>query len=174
MNNIIKNEIIDMEVGIIGIITGFGAKICSALSTLGGFLGGCALALVAFLSPIKYLLLFIFIVTMVDLLLGVWINRKNILSSKLRLTVFKLFFYLGLLALCFGMEALVGISILYKIIFALISLTELISICSNALIINPNLKVIGLFKKLFVGEIAKKLETTKEEVEKVLNEKKGV
>lgn len=172
MNNISKIELKDMKLAIIVVVAGFWSKLITALHSVSGWVWGCILTLGAFLSPIKYLLLFIVIVTLIDMCLGIWIHRKNILSSKLRLTIFKLFFYLGTIALCFGMETLVGVAILYKIIFGLIGLTELISISSNALIINPNIKFVKLFKTLLNGEIAKKLDVSKEEVETILEDKK--
>ena len=174
MNNIIKIELKDMEVGLISIVTSFGSKLLTSLSSFGGWIVGCGMALIAFLSPIKYLILFIFIITFVDLMLALWINRKNILSSKLRLSVFKIFFYIGTIALCFSMEALIGVALLYKIIFSLISLTELISICANALIIYPDIKVVGIFKKLLTGEIAKKLGIEVSEVDNLLSKKDKV
>ena len=56
-----------------------------------------------------------------------------------------------------------------KIIFAVIGGVELWSISANALILQPQLPFLRLFKKYLVNEIGKKLDMSPDEVSDLLN-----
>jgi hypothetical protein len=72
------------------------------------------------------------------------------------------------LCLTFAVSKEIGIEIAYKVMFALASLVELYSIISNMLIVKPDMPFLKIFKGIVSGEIASKLNISKEEVDNTL------
>lgn len=168
-----KQKISEMELSILGVIVNFTTKLSLLLSNIFGWFYTLIIGIGMFFIPIKDLILVLTCLVLLDMLLGIIINRKHILSSKLRNTLVKFFFYLILIGGTFAFENVIGIDILYKIVFAVISAVELLSIIANMTILKPDLRFLKLFKSLLLGEIAKKLDVSKEDVEEVLYNKKN-
>lgn len=163
-----KHKLSEMELGVISVLSGFFGKAATILSTCWGWVSLTLMAFMAFIAPITTMLWVLLAIVGVDTLLGIWINRKKIQSSKLRNVVIKSGFYMLVLILAFSLEAALGIFILVKVLFALCSLVELISVISNMAIILPNVKVFSLIKKLLKDEISKKTNLAEDIIENVL------
>ena len=129
-------------------------------------------------SPISGLIHVTLILVFIDLILGVSVTLKKkgvdeIVSNKLRNTLFKTAFYLGFLMLSFLIEREVAGVDCYvpKLIFSIMGAVELWSIAGNALILSPKMPFLKLLRKYLTSEIAKKMEIDKRDVEETLNNK---
>ena len=130
--------------------------------------------LFAFLLPLKWMFILLFIILGFDFIFGLMAAKKrneNITSGKARQTIFKVLIYLIVLSIAFGIESLFGVTFVIKILFALASLIELYSIISNILIIKPNMPFFRLFTGIVSGEIAKKTGISKEKIDDLLKGK---
>ncbi len=161
----------EMSQTLIIVIANFFAKVLALLGTCWGWLTAIFLSLIAFFISLKILYITLFVIVMIDFLLGLWIHRKNLQSNKMRETLFKLLLYYTLISLLYTVESVIGVAILYKVVFAIASLVELYSICANSLVIYPNIPFLKLFKKLLTVEISKKIEMEKEEITNILDNK---
>lgn len=168
MKSIIKHKKSQMELSIISVVTNFFAKSAAVLQSCWGWLGTVALSFLAFIAPISTMLIVLLVIVLVDLLLGVYINRKHIQSSKLRNTVVKASFYMTVIILAFAIENALGLLILAPIIFAICALVELISVIANMSIVLPNIKVFNVIRQVLKTEIANKANLTGDEVDKLL------
>ena len=165
------NKKSEMEQSIIIVISNYFAKCITLLGTYLGWIPTILLSLIAFLTPLKALFIILTIFVFLDLFLALWINRKKIQSTKLRLTLIKYCFYLLLISLVYSVEFIIGFSFFYKVIFALSCSVELWSIMGNMLVINPNMKILSLFKTLLAGEISKKINIKEDKITEFLNNK---
>jgi hypothetical protein len=137
-----------------------------------GFFGALGLGAI---SPLIHIIIgFVF----VDLLMGLAVSIKlkgwnSILSSKLRNSLIKMFFYLLIIIGLFVIETQLvdGYALTAKLAFGLIAGTELWSIMANMLILLPDLPALNLLKKFLQKEISKKTEIDEKDVEEML--KKG-
>ncbi len=99
-------------------------------------------------------------------------GKDEIMSSKLRNSLYKAFFYVMFVMLLFLVEKqMVDICIAPKAAFGVIAAVEMWSISANALILSPDFPFLKLFKRFLAAEIGKKLEINKDEVEDILNKK---
>jgi hypothetical protein len=154
----------EMELSIITVITNIFTKAGLLLNTTVGWWAALLLTLLAFFEPLYIPVLVLSIIILVDMILGIIIHRKHILSSKLRLTLVKWFFYLLFGSLLFSVESTVGMSILYKIAFGIASMIELWSVMGNMSILMPGMKFFAFFKKILKEEMSKKLEMSVDEI----------
>ena len=147
-------------------------NISGVLISIGFFLG-------ATFAPIKTLFCLTFVFVMADMILGISVAIKDkgkgvIESSKARNSLIKLFFYWLFLALTFLVESGLSLSDGFcfgpKVIFGILSAVELWSVATNAMILQPNLVIFKLFKRLFTSEIAKKLGVSEDIVKDILEE----
>ena len=129
-------------------------------------------------APISGLIHTILILIGVDLIFGltVTIRKKGIdeiVSNKLRNSLFKAMFYLLFIMMSFLVEKQIAGSdcLVTKVVFAVMGAVELWSIAGNALILSPNLPFLRLLKKYLTSEIAKKMEIDKKDVDEILNKK---
>lgn len=171
MKNKNKKSNNEMKISLIGVILNFASKIALLASSVWGWLYTIILALIAYLLPLKTIFIIIFVVVVIDLLLGIYLHRKEIQSSKLRESLLKFLIYVILIALTYAIELELGIAIIYKLVFAIASLTELYSIAAQSLVICPNLPFLKLFKNILAVEISKKTSISKEKVEDMLVKK---
>ena len=146
------------------------AKIGLILSSCWGWISALILSFIAYIAPIQIMLIVLLVIVIVDMLLGLWINRHNILSSKLRNTAIKAAFYMIVLVLAFSIETTLKLLILSPIIFSICALVELISVIANMSIIAPNIMVFSLIRKLLRTEIAKKTGLDQKDVDNALDE----
>lgn len=158
------------------------------LLSVGNFLTsvyGKCLTLMAFfaslgLSSIAPLIHLIILFTFLDMLFGIGVTIKlkgisHILSSRLRDSLIKIFFYLIIIIGLFLIESVLivdGYILTTKIAFAIIAGTELWSILSNMLILMPNIPVLKLLKNVLIQEIAKKTGVSEEQIVKDLTPSK--
>lgn len=99
-------------------------------------------------------------------------GKNKIVSSKLRNSLYKGFFYTMFISLTYLVEIqMMDACIGPKVAFAVIAAVEMWSISANALILYPNFPFLKLFKKFLAAEIGKKLEIDKDEVEDILSKK---
>lgn len=160
----------EMEQSFYDVISKIGDKVCSILSSGWGWFAGIASTFITFFLPIQLMLTIISTLVIIDLLLGMWINRRNILSSKLRDTVMKFALYIIAIGGIYAIEFAVGVGILYKIIFVIAGLVEIYSICANFLVIAPKMPFLRLFRNLLEKEISKKLELSERKVKDILDD----
>lgn len=148
----------EMAVSLITVGSNLVAKIGLIFSTGWSWLTAIIMAAVAYFLPIKEILIIIFALVAIDFILGVYIHRKTLQSSKFRESILKLFIYLFFICSLFSVESQIGIAFLYKVVFSVSALTELYSIAANLLIIAPNIPILKLFKNLLAVEISKKMD----------------
>lgn len=130
--------------------------------------------LMAFITPIKGILVLIFFAVLIDLLFGfsasvkknkvngVWKILCHFQSGKLKKSIVKVFFYLIFTMFIFMMEfVLLGDSLyITKLGTAMVVLTELKSICESMDIITGKDVFTTLFRKIknvFVNKISEKI-----------------
>lgn len=151
--------------------------VISIFTTIWGKILVFALFLGSIFGTIAGLIHIVLILTTVDMIFGVLVTLKTkgkneIVSSKLRNSLYKGFFYVMFICLTFLVEMqMMDICIGPKVAFAVIAAVEMWSISANALILNPDLPFLKLFKRFLTAEIGKKLEIDKDEVEDILNKK---
>lgn len=164
----------EMKISLLSVLINFAGKISLLLSSVWGWIGSIAIALTTYFLPLKTIFLIIFTVVLIDMLLGIFIHRKEIQSSKLRESLLKFLIYIILIALTYAIEKEVGLNILYKIVFGIASLTELYSIAAQCLVICPGLPFLKLFKNILEVEISKKANVSQEKVENILEDKEKI
>lgn len=153
-----------MELSFVAVITNIVTKAGLLLNTTAGWWLTIFLTLVAFLEPLYVPVLVLSLLILVDMVLGIIIHRHHIVSSKLRLTLVKWFFYLLFGTLLFIVESTVGLAFLYKFAFGIASAIELWSIMGNMSVLMPSMKFFGFFKKLIKEEMSRKLEMNVSEI----------
>lgn len=97
------------------------------------------------------------------------------LSELARESVMKMAVY-GSAIICFvGIDRLLGIAsgMTLAVVCAVIVLTELWSICANALICYPDMPFLKLMRRALIGEIARKLGAREEAVRQTLDAMEG-
>lgn len=171
--NKIKKKRGEMEMQLILVSKNIGIAVSNMCSSIWGKL----MLLVTFLSTtfieIKPMLIIIMILTLIDFIFGIVVTVhkkgvKHIMSGRMRDSLVKLFFYIFLISGLFIVEKQLvdGYYISSKMIFAVASGIELLSISANALILFPNMPILKLFSKLLTKEMSKKLEMSEDELTK--------
>ena len=168
-----ENMLINVAMVLLNIWT----AVISILGTIWGKIVIFTLFLGSIFGTVAGLIHIVLILTTVDMIFGVLVTLKTkgkneIVSSKLRNSLYKGFFYVMFISLTHLVEMqMMDIDIGPKVAFAVISAVEMWSISANALILNPDLPFLKLFKRFLTAEIGKKLEIDKDEVEDILNKK---
>lgn len=171
MKTKIKFKQTEMGVQLLSVANSIATAIGSLLGTIWGKLLIFAGFIAITFGSISAMIHIVLIICLIDMIMGcsVVIYKKgwgHILSSKLRDTLIKAFFYVLLLMLLFLIETQLvdGYYFTSKAAFAMISGVELLSITASMLILFPNFPVLKLLKKVLTKEMAKKLGLTEEEV----------
>lgn len=164
----------EMELNLLTILASISSKLIAILGTLYGWAISIIVGLLAYFAGLKILFIILAAILFADLIFGIWsakVQNKHLTSSKLRGTLIKGMVYGVIICLTYAVELSIGIgiSIAYKVLFALASLVELYSVTANLLIIKPDMPFLKFFVGLVSGEIAQKLGITKAEVENTLN-----
>lgn len=177
ITRIYKEE--NMAYNILAVLTNIGASLSSILETLYGKLIILLVFVGAYFASIAGMVHIMIALVMVDAFFGIAVTLKKkgvgyIVSSRLRSTLYKMFFYLIFLIFTFLVEfQITGVDcvecVTPKLIFALIAGVELWSISANALILTPNFPFLRIFKKYLAAEISKKLSISPEEVKELLD-----
>ena len=167
----------EMEIQILAVLSHIWAAVVGLLSTVWGKMIALALLVGATFAPISGLIHLTVAVVIIDALFGLAVTIKNkgwnkIMSSRLRDSIIKLFFYLLFIMLFFLIEQQLFEEwyIGCKVVFAITSGVEIWSILANMLILTPNLPFLRLFKKVFTSEMARKLGMTEDELKETINE----
>ena len=150
------------------IVYGFLDKVAEMLGCAWGWIITTALAVANFYGGYGMAFLSIGIAIIVDMILGIWSavkQGKYARSELIRDTFSKVVVYGLALLVIIHMEMLTAETTLgTNICAAVMCGAEFWSIAGNALIINPNLGFFRLIRSSLVGEIARKLHITEEEV----------
>ncbi len=172
-----KREEYMIENNLLIVLSNLGGAITNVLNSILGRIVVLISFMGAYFASISNLIHVILALVIFDAIFGISVSIKlngigSILSSKLRNTLFKLFFYLLFIMLTFLIEfQITGIECFTpKIVFAVMAGVELWSIASNALILSPNMPFLKLFKKFLTLEISKKLDMSRKEVEGFLED----
>ena len=167
-----------MESQLINVFTKVFVVVGNLLSTAWGKLLVAISFTASLLMPIKDILLITFGLVMADMFFGLLVTIKikgwsHILSSRLRDSLVKLFFYTIFIVSFYLIESRIidGYYVTSKAIFAILSGVELWSISANMLILSPNILFLRIFRKYLIQEMAKKLDMAREDVEEFLKEK---
>lgn len=157
------------------IIHSFITKLNELLSSVQGWVIMLGCMLLNFF--VNYQLAFIGVITciFIDMFVGIWSaikQNKYAKSELMRDTFSKIFIYCGSMVMTIFMEKLfnMGTTFITNIIAAIICATELWSIAGNALIINPRLHFFRFLRPALIGEIARKLHISEDEVKEVFKE----
>ena len=168
-----------MGVQFVSVLANFSAAITTTMTSIWGKILMCALFIGATFAGISGLIHITLILCAVDMILGVSVvvHKKgwnHILSSKLRNTLIKMFFYLLFLMMLFLIETQLvdGYFITSKLAFAIISSVEMLSIAANILILFPNFPFLKIFSKYLTKEMCKKLDMAEDDIDKIMNENK--
>lgn len=162
------------------ILTSFLIKLQEVASSVWGWITTFILAILNFFVDYRLAFIGVLICILWDAAAGIWAavkQGKYARSELMRDTFSKIFAYGGALIIVVFIEELIGfenVNIGTNIVGACICATELWSIGANMLIVNPNLKFFKLFKTALVGEIARKLKLTEEDVQDALNDGKNL
>lgn len=154
----------EMEIQILTILSNIWLAINGFLSTCWGKIVLAALFIGSTFAPISGLIHITLILVFIDMFFGVAVTVKtkgwkHLLSSRLRDSLIKLFFYLLFIMLFFLIEKelfdqwYIGA----KAVFAITSGVEIWSILANMMILSPNLPFLKLLKKVLSAEMARKL-----------------
>lgn len=154
------------------LIASFFTKLAEVFSSIWGWLVVTAFSVFNFYAGYKFAFVSVGLLIVIDMITGIWcaIKQGKYAKSELaRDTFSKVVIYgLALIALA-HIERLCGDSYFgVNICAALICGTEFWSFSGNALIINPNLHFFKLMRPALIGEIARKLNRSEEEVKDAL------
>lgn len=153
-------------------------------NTLGGFIIAFAIAIFNFLAGYKIAIIVVLSAILFDMVWGVAAAKKRgqfVRSELMRDTLNKIGAYGTAIVmvmlienLAFGSHDIMSSEgahsrYLVDIVATLIAAVEFWSICGNILIVHPNAVFFRLLKSPLVGEIARKLKISEEQVETLLN-----
>lgn len=155
------------------------------ISTLWGFAIACAIAVINFFAGYKIALLVVLCAIIFDGIWGICAAKKLgkfALSELMRDTLKKVGAYGTALVMTMLIENLAfgshqvdscegtNTRFIVDIVATIIAAVEFWSICGNILIVYPNAVFFRLLKHPLVGEIARKLKMTEEEVKEIFEE----
>lgn len=178
MKNILRvsdmeKQLLSVFLNIVGASGNIFTSMWGKITVFGMFIG-------SLFAPISGLIHLTLILVAMDMLFGisVVVHRKglrHIMSSRMRDSLVKAFFYLIFLITTFLVETQLvdGYYVTSKVVFAIISGVELLSISANMLILFPNFPFLRIFKTILTKEMSKKLDIEEEELGKILKNKKN-
>ena len=155
------------------LIASFFVKLAEVFSSIWGWLVMTTFSVLNFYAGYQFAFLSVGLLIVMDMITGIWcaIKQGKYAKSELaRDTFSKVVIYgMSLIALA-HIERLCGDSYFgVNICAALICCTEFWSFSGNALIINPNLYFFKLMRPALIGEIARKLNRSEDEVKDTLD-----
>lgn len=129
----------------------------------------------ALLSGYEGMIFLLLFVVVVDALWGIANAvhaHRFVLSDLMRNTIGKILSYCSVFLVIVGIEKVIGIDsgICSAVVVGVIALTEVWSISGHILIRFPNLLFFRLFRPALVGEIARKLQMSEEDVKEMFND----
>lgn len=155
------------------VIASFFVKLAEMLSTVWGWIVAVTFAAIDLYAGYKFAFASVLMLIIIDMILGIWaaIKQGKYARSELaRDTFSKVAIYMLALVALIHIEQLCGDSYIgTNLCAAGICATEFWSASGNALIINPNLHFFKLMRPALIGEIARKLHRSEEEVKEALD-----
>lgn len=157
------------------------------ISTIWGFFIACCIGMINFLAGYKIALLVVFVAILLDGIWGIAAARKQgkfALSELMRDTLKKIGAYGSALVmvmlienLAFGSHEMLSTEgansrFIVDIVATIIAAVEFWSICGNILIVHPNAVFFRLLKLPLIGEIARKLKISEDEVKEIFDNQK--
>lgn len=159
------------------------------ISTLWGFVIACVIGLFNFFAGYKVALIVVLMAILFDMIWGVAAARKRgkfMRSELLRDTVNKVAAYATALVmvmlienLAFGSHEMMSNEgthsrFIVDIVATVIAAVEFWSICGNILIVYPNAVFFRLLKFPLIGEIARKLKMSEDEVKEIFEKQEKI
>jgi hypothetical protein len=143
------------------------------------FLKSLLIAFLAFISPIKWLIIGVFVLVIGDTIFAIYrayINKEDITSRKLSHIISKLFLYCGAILLSYICELVFGLGTLFplaRIVASAISITELKSIMETVQVLTGlNIFLyITNFLKRSSDNLSKSISDVEEQTDKKTNDK---
>lgn len=156
------------------LISSFATKMDDILGSVIGWLMTSMCFVLNYFAGEKICFVAVLTCVIMDAVAGIWsaiLQKKYARSELLRDTCSKIFAYVGSLVVVILMGRLVRIDsgITTGIVSAIICACELWSMSASFLIINPKLIFFRLIRPALVGEMARKLGITEEQVESALD-----
>ena len=140
------------------------------LQNIWGLILSLLSSLLLYTLPIQTFIIVISVLVISDMVLGIYLNRKHILSSKLRNTLVKLEFYIFTLVLSFCIENSIKVLLLTPMLFSVMAIVELISIMANMSLIT-NSKFFSLVRIILKSEISKKTNIEQKVIDDIIDKK---
>lgn len=158
---------------ILVIIASFFTKLGEVLGTFWGWIVTAFFFLCDFYAGFGFAFLSVGLLIMMDTIAGIWaaIKQKKYVRSELMRDMFSKIALYGaaLIAVCHIEMLNHDTTFVTYVIATAMCCTEFWSFGGNALIINPNLTFFKLLRPALIGEIARKLGRSEEEVKEALN-----
>ena len=155
------------------IVSSFFAKLAELIVTAWGWIVFAFFGIINFYEGFRFAFVSVALLVIMDMISGIWcaVARGKYARSELaRDTFSKIAFYGAALIAVAHMEMLNSDGTwITNIIASAICATEFWSFSGNALIINPNLHFFKLMRPALIGEIARKLHITEDEVKDALD-----
>lgn len=161
---------------ILTLCTGFGVKLSEIFQSVYGWLAAACFFVANFFAGYEVAINAVVVCVALDTVWGVAASVKQgrfALSELGRNGMLsKWALYASVIIGFILIERMVGIDsqLTVVVICTLICLVELWSMSGSALIVNPNIPFLRLFRRALTGEIARKMGTTAEEVARYFNE----
>ena len=149
-------------------------KLCECLQTMWGWILAIMLFLAEFFGGYALALHSVLIFVLLDLGWGIAVAvkcKKYTLSESARNTVTKVVSYYSSILIIILLEKMIGVDAPWGVtlVSVIIGLTELWSISGNMLIINPNIPFLKIIRPALIGEIARKLGRSEDEIKEILD-----
>lgn len=156
-------------------MTKFILKIEDIFSHASGVIAWCVCTIGGFIAGYEAMFGLLFFCVIVDAFWGIFnaIKAKRfVLSDLMRDTIGKILSYCSVFLVIIGIEKILHIDsgICSAVVVGVIAMTEVWSISGHILIRFPNLLFFRLFRPALVGEIARKLQMSEDEVKEMFNE----
>ena len=166
-------------------LTNLMERLNAMINTAGGFIATCLIAIFNFFAGYKIAIIVVVSAIMFDMIWGVAAARARkqfVRSELLRDTLNKIGAYGTAIVmvmlienLAFGSHEITSVEgantrFLVDIVATVIAAVEFWSICGNILIVYPNAVFFRLLKMPLIGEIARKLKVSEDEVKDILKE----
>lgn len=161
------------------IFTSLAIKMDDILGCVLGWVTTGICCIINYFAGEKTVFIAVFSCVILDAIAGIWsaiMQKKYACSELLRNTCSKLFAYVGSLIVVILIGRLIGFDnmLATSIVASVICACELWSMSASFLIINPNLIFFQLVRVKLVGEIARKLGVSEEEVKEAFDDNKNL
>jgi|GEM_PF-342193 len=154
-------------------ISHFFEKLGCALQTFWGWMVALALVVADYFAGHAFVVFLVLATTLMDAIWGIAVSlheKKFALSELGRLTIGKLLVYGGAMFVFVGLDKFIDSTITASVVGAAIVLVEFWSSSASMLILFPDFLWLRLMRKALVGEIARKLNISEDEVKEEMEQ----